>query len=96
MKVKMKAYEKKCIDYTARYKQWEVICSAKDCFLEGYRLALKDCEDHYFANVVDSYPTTGGDIMDEYFTLSNVGQELVEVEFPDGSHQLTRDSITKP
>lgn len=96
MKVKMKSYEKKALDFTTRYKSWEIICSAKDAYLQAYRDCLKDCEDHYETNIIDTYPTHGGDIMEPYFSLNKVGQDLVEVDFPDGTHQLTKDSITKP
>ena len=40
MEVKMKRYEKQCIDYSERFKRnWEWYCLVKDAWLAGYAQA---------------------------------------------------------
>jgi len=76
----MNSYEKKCLDFTNKYKDWQVICAAKDSYLAGYSQAIKDVEKYLLSK-------------ESTILVADVGKEQVEVEFPNGSHQLTRDSM---
>lgn len=92
MKVKMKQFEQQAIEYAQikfpKQGQWAEFVIAKDTYMLAYNRALQDADVHYKNNIEDSYPVSGGDIMNEYFSLYNVGQSEVEVEFTDGDHQL--------
>lgn len=80
----MKRFEKLASDFSKKYKQWDYIIISSESYIAGYKQALLD------ANLVIKN-------QDGLLTQlhSFVGQEEVEVEFKDGSHQLTHDSITK-
>lgn len=77
MKVKMKSVEVKCIESNAKFKKnWEFYCIANGAWLSGYKQAIEDLTE-LLAH--DNNALTA---------LYHVGQQVVEMEFKDGSHQI--------
>ena len=77
MKVKMKSVEAKCLESNAKHKKsWENYCIGKDQYLKGYKQAVADLTE-LLAH--DNNALTA---------LYHVGQQAVEMEFKDGSHQI--------
>jgi hypothetical protein len=79
MKVTMKQYEKQALDYSSRFKNWEIQAATKDAYLEAYKQALLDANEY-----IKEYG-------DDSFLELYVGQDPVEVEFNNGEHQLVDD-----
>jgi hypothetical protein len=77
MKVKMKTVEVKCNEQRERLKKnWEFYTIAGDAYLKGF----KDCVDMLTELLAhDNNALTA---------LYHVGQQVVEMEFKDGSHQI--------
>jgi len=85
MIVKMKAREKKCVEYADKRfkKSWELSACSKDSYLEGYRQAVEDCKARLNGLIV-------GPVV-----LNDVGCEEVEMEFKDGEHMLGTKMLDK-
>lgn len=73
----MKRYEYLATEHAKRVtKTWDYFILACDSFLSGYKAALKD------SDMKISYS-------DPYESVLDVGSEEVEVDIPDGQHQLS-------
>jgi len=77
MKVKMKTVEVSCNEYRERFKKnWEFYALAGDSYLNGFKDAV-DMLTEMLAH--DNNALTA---------LYHVGQQVVEIEFNNGSHQI--------
>lgn len=83
MIVKMKAYEKKCVEYSKRYKGWDASCVSKDSYLAGYKQALADLEEVINADYEIEY------VLNNFITQM---EESASIEFKDGEHQLLNNA----
>lgn len=92
MIAKMKQLESWCNDYCKKHKaSWEHGIIANDAWLDGYRRGIAEASSVVSGSVSHSDCTP--DNMEDFITMTltseieYVGQNSVEVEFKDGSHQ---------
>lgn len=86
MKVFMKRFEKLALDFAKKYVSWELQCVSKDSYMAGYKQARLDIE-----ATGDYTDYNGSTEWTDYPYNFDTGEQEVEVEFKDGSHQLIDD-----
>lgn len=74
MKVHMKRYEDHARSYASHFGDWEKAIVSKDAYLAGYKQAKEDIKALWAEGKLGSF--------------LEAGEELVEKEFLNGSHQL--------